>query len=236
MIECARDSEKGWRRFSLLEEIWLRIVHNLREFGFPIDKIVHAKPAFFEPYSEEIRCSLMEYYIGATLGWNEPVSLLVFADGFAAPLSYAELQIATKLFGLTDHIHLNINEVLRQTGIPYYEAPKFPFEVPLSAQEVQFLLFVRLKEFSSITIHFKNGEISKADANRECDLTERIGDLLHSHDYQRIELITKEGNLVSMKQSLSIKTDRERKFKVCTTVCHRVVYDWRSHRRSRRSV
>ena len=211
LIECARDSGKGWRRFSLLEEVWLRVIHSLREFGFPIDKIVQAKPAFFEPYSQEFPCSLMEYYIGAALGWNEPISLLVFADGFAAPLSYSELQIAVKLFGLTDHIHLNINEILRQTGLPDYSAPKFPFSVQLSAKEMQFLLFVRLKEFSSITIHFKNGEISKIDGNRECDLSERIGDLIRSNDYQKIELLSKEGKVVSIKQSISLKPDMESK-------------------------
>lgn len=206
LIECARDSEKGWRRFSLLEEVWLRVIHSLREFGFPIDKIAQAKSAFFEPYSEEYPCSLMECYIGSALGCDEPVSLLVFSDGFAAPLSYSELQIATKLFGLTDYIHLNINEILMKTGISYYTAPTFPFETQLSEKEREFLLFVRLKEFSSITIHFKNGTISRVETHRECDLCEPIGDLIRSNDYQKIEIMSKDGKVVSLKQSVSIKT------------------------------
>lgn len=210
LIECARDAGKGWRRFSLFEEVWLRVIYSLREFGFPLDRIVLTKQAFFAPYSDELKCSLMEYYLGIARWCDEPVSLLVFTDGFAAPLNYSELQIATKLFGLTDHIHLNINELLRQTGIPY-TAPKFPFVNQVTPEEMKFLFFVRLKEFSSITIHFKNGEISKFEGDRECDLSERIGDLIRSQDYQNIEIIRRDGNVVSIKQSISVKPDMEGK-------------------------
>ena len=152
----------------------------------------------------------MEYYVGIARWCDEPVSLLVFTDGFAAPLSYSELQIATKLFGLTDHIHLNVNELLRKTGIPY-TAPKYPFVNQMTPEEMKFLFFARLKEFSSVTIHFKNGTISKFEGTRECDLDERIGDVIRSTDYQTIEIKSKEGKVVSLKQSISVKPDMEGK-------------------------
>jgi len=30
--------DRGWRKFSIMEAVWLKIVAELREFGFPIEK------------------------------------------------------------------------------------------------------------------------------------------------------------------------------------------------------
>src|SRR3990167_3573289 len=36
LIDDDREENKGWRRFSIVETFWLRIILALREFGFPL--------------------------------------------------------------------------------------------------------------------------------------------------------------------------------------------------------
>ena len=48
LIECDRESSKGWRRFNLIEGLWISVIKKGRELGLSLDKIAKAKPYFFE--------------------------------------------------------------------------------------------------------------------------------------------------------------------------------------------
>ena len=38
LIISRRTSEKGWKQFSFIDLVWLNIIHNLRNFGYSIEK------------------------------------------------------------------------------------------------------------------------------------------------------------------------------------------------------
>ena len=46
-LECERNYESRWRKFNLIEYLWLRIVQKLREVGLPLAKIVQITIQFF---------------------------------------------------------------------------------------------------------------------------------------------------------------------------------------------
>src|SRR4051812_11956610 len=39
LLECERDGEKGWRRFNLIERLWVQVIIQLRKLGLSLEKI-----------------------------------------------------------------------------------------------------------------------------------------------------------------------------------------------------
>lgn len=208
LIECLRETKKGWRKFNLLECVWLHVISELREFGLSLDKIAAVKPLFFENYSDDIPIPLMEYYIGAALGWYEPVYLVVFKEGGSVPLNYDQLQTAHRDYQLTHCIQLNINEILKRTGTSLYVPPKYPVELDLPLEMLHLLLLIQMKEFKTVTVHQKNGSIARIEASKDCKPGDQIGEILRSHDFQEIHVIEKGGKVVSIRQKISVKPEK----------------------------
>jgi len=46
LIDNNRENGKGWRKFSILDSVWMEIIVELRNFGFPNDKILNVKITF----------------------------------------------------------------------------------------------------------------------------------------------------------------------------------------------
>ena len=46
LIDNNRENGKGWRKFSILDSVWMEIILELRNFGFPNDKILNVKNHF----------------------------------------------------------------------------------------------------------------------------------------------------------------------------------------------
>lgn len=49
-----RKNDKGWRKFSFIDFIWINIVQSLREFGFSADAIHKIKALCIQPVPEEV--------------------------------------------------------------------------------------------------------------------------------------------------------------------------------------
>jgi len=43
LITSNRPDDKGWRRYSLIDVVWLNIIKELRRFGYPLDQILKVK-------------------------------------------------------------------------------------------------------------------------------------------------------------------------------------------------
>ena len=48
LIECQRESGSGWRRFNLVEAIWVHVIIELRNMGISLNSISKVKSIFFE--------------------------------------------------------------------------------------------------------------------------------------------------------------------------------------------
>ncbi len=50
----SQDSERKWNKFSFIEFLWIKIIQELREFGFPIEKIKNVKDVLFLNTTNEL--------------------------------------------------------------------------------------------------------------------------------------------------------------------------------------
>ncbi|MBK7346167.1 MAG: hypothetical protein IPI98_04470 [Chitinophagaceae bacterium] len=69
-----------------MDAIWVKILQELREFGFSIDKIRAAKESLsFLSDKCGVPMPFLEFYTAFALGGKMPVVILFFPDGVAVP-------------------------------------------------------------------------------------------------------------------------------------------------------
>lgn len=112
LLECEREGEKGWRRFNLIERLWVQVIIQLRKIGLSLEKIKLSKPFFFEKISDSCWITYAEYYCLSAFALARPVQFIVLEDGQAEFLDCAELQDAEKWTSLTHYISLSLNNML----------------------------------------------------------------------------------------------------------------------------
>ncbi len=190
---------REWRKFSLMDAIWVRIVRDLREFGYPLEKIKTAKESL-SLYSEKCKVSmpLLEFFTAFAIGKKMPVVVLFFSDGVAVPASFTQYKVTKEIFDVENHIHVNLNGIL-QGFFPHIDMkPKYELEVPVSIEEVELLAFMRVKTFEKIEVHYRNGRMDTLEGLERVSVKNRISDILREQKYSRIELIQEDGKVTSI--------------------------------------
>ncbi|MCG8320377.1 MAG: MerR family transcriptional regulator [Cytophagales bacterium] len=82
IIPAARDSNKQWRKFSMMDMIWLDMVEDLRQFGCSIEKIRQAKGQLHTRYkNKEAAYPLLALFIFIMISNYNPVCLKIYPDG-----------------------------------------------------------------------------------------------------------------------------------------------------------
>ncbi|MGE3799470.1 MAG: MerR family transcriptional regulator [Candidatus Kapaibacterium sp.] len=89
LLEDDREEGKGWRKFSMADLVWIRILTDLRYFGVPIEKLKRVKDSV-RVVPEGMELSLFEYYLVCAMTRNDPVYMRVFQYGDAELLFFKE--------------------------------------------------------------------------------------------------------------------------------------------------
>jgi hypothetical protein len=134
LIECERDSEKGWRKFNLMETLWLQIIQELRKFGLPITTIGVTKNYFFESCNNPDAAPYIEFYLASAMALNRPVHIIVFPDGGCELFDYTEYKNALALHLLQGHLNLSLNHLLEKISVKPGTHPSYPIERELSKE------------------------------------------------------------------------------------------------------
>lgn len=74
------ESGKGWRNFSIVDLIWIRVLIELREIGLGLEKLKNSYKSIFEANIPANKISLFEFAIFSTLFNGESIHLLVSVD------------------------------------------------------------------------------------------------------------------------------------------------------------
>lgn len=78
LIDTDRINMAQWRKFSFIDFVWIRIIADLRTFGFPLEKLLRVKEALFNKNAGGI--SLLVRYIYSCAGREKKV-IKVYNDG-----------------------------------------------------------------------------------------------------------------------------------------------------------
>lgn len=159
LLECERDGEKGWRRFNLIERLWVQVIIQLRKQGLSLEKIKLSKPFFFEKISDRCWVTYAEYYCLSVFALGRPVKLIVLEDGQAEFLDYSELSGIEKWTSLRHFISLSVNELLA-TLLKRPLKVNYPLEREVSIHQHEICDLIDSEDFDALKIVKDKGEMS----------------------------------------------------------------------------
>jgi len=127
LIDVNRDGSE-WRKYSIMDSVWLNLIAELRTFSVAIEKIKTTKETLEEGASKRSPMPSLEFCIYKALLEKNQTFLLVFSDGSAIPIPFEEYMLNIASGELKNHIRIDLNEILlrqfenNKNMKPVYEA------------------------------------------------------------------------------------------------------------------
>lgn len=203
--------DRGWRKFSIMEAVWLKIVSELREFGLPIEKIKVTKESLsFLNKKCGVEMPFLEFFTAFAIGSKMPVLILVFRDGIAIPVNFTQYKVTKEVIGVENHIQINLNEML-QSFFPNVDLkPNYQMQMPVSLEEMELLAFMRVRDFEKVEIFYSNGKMDVIEGFERVDANQMLSDIIREQKYQKIELVLQDGNVVAVRRRLKHKIGKKK--------------------------
>lgn len=204
LIDDTRPGGKGWRKFSLMDLLMLRVFTELRFFGLSIEKLLKVKESLESKKAEHTPYPILEFYVVRAMAYREPTYLLVFKDGTAEPVSHAQFRQSLKYLSLADHVHLSINRALQHIMPSKDFSPEYGKSIDVTDEEFEFFFLLRTGNYDTIKVKRKGGRIDTIEAE-ETVTEERIADIMDEADFQDIEIKRQDGKTVCIKRTVKKK-------------------------------
>jgi len=209
LLSAGRRKEKGWRKFSYKDMIYLLTVLELKKYGLTHDKLRPLWDSFYETSEKDpsyISGRTAEVIIGCILAGVEIV-LTIDHEGnviFYDPDNYATFPIRQD-----SYIYINVNSIANRVREMMHKDP-FPINYSLrqqflrgviSSKEEELIQIIRNDDYINIKIKKKNGEVSTVQAKRITKGDKQINPKeilksLEERDYQNISITKRDGNIV----------------------------------------
>jgi DNA-binding transcriptional MerR regulator len=90
--EGIKDDGTGWRKFTFIEVVWVKILERLREFGFSIEKIAKARDTAMEWDANTDTYPIFEYYVLKAWASKADPYVTFLIDGTAEVLTSIEIE------------------------------------------------------------------------------------------------------------------------------------------------
>jgi len=207
LIEDDREKDsKQWRKMSIIDIVWIRIIAEMRKFGLPLDKIKYAKKQlWFSPEYTEGKVPFFEWAVARVICRKLETYILVFADGNAYPISKESLDARNRCSFLDCYISINLNNLVMDI---FKDKDFYPHAAgfTLTEDELSLINDIRKGNFESIRIRLKDGKIEMIEATESINAQKRIIEILNDADFQDIEVKKKDGKIVSIKRTVKTKT------------------------------
>lgn len=205
LLPVLRDNNKGWRKYSIIDLVWINIIVELRKFGLQLDQIKKIKDDIFTQEDNNTNNFIapeLNLYV-ASCFLNKPSYLIVFANGNASLGTFQEINFSIQLGFVKNHISISLNDIVSKI-IPSKEGklkPDFSSLFELKKEEIDLLFELRFKEWDEITLKSKDNKIATIETTTIEESKERISDLLSKSDYQDIIIKRRDKNIVSIKRT-----------------------------------
>lgn len=213
LIPLHQSNEKGWLKFSLVDILWIGIIEELKKFGFTYEKILSVKSQLLHleeiiendnDDGEEIEIlnlAIIEIFLSAN-----SIYILIDENGKTMILNAYAIIDKMQKNELTNHVILNLNQLVKLNIESLYKEPSLGVFKGLSKDEIQVLLILRSENFESVKITKKAGEIDTIESTEVVSNEERILNILKDHDYQNIEIKQVRGKIVQIKRTVKERT------------------------------
>lgn len=189
LIQCERDSGKGWRRFNAKEALWVSVIRKFRDLGVSHEKIRRCKPYFFEEIHPSCTVDYVEYYIIGALYCQKPTFFLTLPDGQSEFMTYEEMNSAMHCEWLNEYICVHLNPLLNQIFHKIEIKSKFPLERSVSDEQYKLCDIMEDQDFDSMEVVKDKGEISRVNTKKTFPSNVTAHEL--QKDYLNVTIISK---------------------------------------------
>ncbi|MCA2541747.1 MAG: MerR family transcriptional regulator [Microcystis sp. M54BS1] len=212
LIECGRESSKsGWRKFNLVEVLWLNVIIKFRDLGISLEKIRDAKTLFFEKIPG-IELKYVEYYLVGALYFKQPSFFVMHSDYGSEFLSYEELTSAMEVGLLNNAVLIHLNPLLNKIFKKIEVGSNFSFKRPVTNDQNIVCAFMNQEDFDSMKFIKANGKITEMEFEKGFSAKVPYREIIK--DETDVLVTTKISNslVVSTKRTKKIKLDNKEDF------------------------
>ncbi|GAB4495705.1 MAG: hypothetical protein OHK0019_25560 [Saprospiraceae bacterium] len=203
LISDLRPSGKGWRKYSLIDRVWIEVIVELRRFGYPLEQIKKVKEDLVRAETDSLSSfPFLEVYFVLAFVFKEPCYLLVFPDGKTSLVISREYKISDELGIIGSHIKINLNELIQRIYPEKDLKPITRNSLELLPEEMELMLFVRTGNFESVTVKRKNGKIDFIEGTETLSADTRLTEIMKKQDYQEIQMKVAKGKTVGLKRTI----------------------------------
>jgi hypothetical protein len=210
-----KTKELKWKKFSIADIIWIRLINELRNFGVSLSLIKEAKKWLFLEYYLTVKenpewkftdnqAYLFEYYVLLALS-KKAVNFVFFPNGQAFLATPEQLSFNIEYLGLRRFIQINFSDLVKEVFGKKDLKTEYSRSVTLSIEESEIIDKLRSGNISNLEIKLKNGKIERIEISEPIDPNTEISELLKDGDFQDITIKQKEGKVVSVKQTIKKK-------------------------------
>ena len=207
LLTSFRKDGTGWRKYSIMDMVWVYIIRELRAFGFSLEQIASVKKHLSEKKEKQFsEFPVLEYYVTLCL-YNKPAYLLVFSGGEAHPLSEKEYQLNRELNTGVNYIVIKLNHIV-QGILPAFDLKvNYKHEYEPSLDEKKAIALLRLVNYQEITITYDNGSSRIIDAtNPETQIAvEEVIRIISAREYETVTIKHDSGKYFYFKRKGSHK-------------------------------
>ena len=208
-----REVADTWRKFSMLDFIWIRVLQDLKEFGVESEKISILKKSLFSVQDKEGRYIEFAFWIYKAL-YHQDTFLIVLPDGQGAIAILEDIkkeQEASPNLGwnfITIDFRYITLRVLRPEPLKKGEK-KVEFNRKLDEKEIELLNALSAEDVETVTAHLKKGKIDRIEWKTVEQNPERLFEMLRKKidesPNQTITLKRQDGKVLFIEQKKSQK-------------------------------
>lgn len=150
LFDDSRTENKGWRKFSLVDIVWLKVLMEIRKFGLSLEKLKISYESI------KSKTAIFEYSILSCLMRNA-MYVIVFSDGHIeiTPKYAVIFSEANSYLNEASHLTINLNYCLERI-FPGKDLSAQLNTFELSKKESRILEELRLKQSEEVTVKMKN--------------------------------------------------------------------------------
>jgi hypothetical protein len=196
IVRDPRTKTEGWRRYSLMDIIWLRMIEQSRTFnlGIPALRQMYESAIVTADTLDHSRYPLLELHVANWLGTQAPFSAIVTGKGKLYIAFDSIISAQSSMGAMPTHLCIPVHRILRSL-LP--KAPRKKASVRNALDEVfQF-------DFDSATIHKKNGKPYKVELQQSTRDKEVFESWLGTEPYQSTTVQEIDGRRIHFKRTIS---------------------------------
>ena len=208
LLPKVRQSNKEWRKFSMVDLVWLGTIRALRDYGYSLKKIKSGFDQMNKWYSNLSNSSdipIVEHYITRFIVLRLGFYCIAFSDGIIDFIDDEEYFVNEWIASKVDHIKI--------AGAPIFNKfcpgddikVKSSRWVNLTDEEYKVVGAIRNPDIEEIIIKGKGGKIELLDRIQNMDPRSNIGDILREDDFQDIIIKRTNSKTVTIKRTFKEK-------------------------------